>query len=114
LAGGLADFEGDGFDLKMPILFWPITIEKKGDDYELHKSGSPKVNPAFVDSLEVCYGLKLNEAELLARQNESSDLVPVTVLNYLANLTADKAKLDLKRILVIANFTTAPTEMLRD
>jgi hypothetical protein len=114
LAGGLADFEGDGFDLKMPILLWPITIEKKGDDYELHKSGSPKVNPAFVDSLEVCYGLKLNEAELLARQNESSDLVPVTVLNYLANLTADKAKLDLKRILVIANFTTAPTEMLRD
>jgi hypothetical protein len=114
LVGGLADFEGDGFDLKMPILLWPITIEKKGEDYELLKSGSPFVNPAFVDSLEVCYGIKLNEAELLARQNESSDLVPITVLNYLANLTSEKAKLHLKRILVIGNFTTAPTEMLRD
>ena len=114
LVGGLADFEGDGFDLKMPILLWPVTLEKKGDDYELHKAGAPSVNPAFVDALEVCYGIKLNEAELLARQNESSDLVPVTVLNFLANLTAEKAKLDLKRILVIGNFTTAPTLMLRD
>jgi len=50
----------------------------------------------------------------LARQNESSDLVPVTVLNYLANLTSEKAKLDLRRILVIGNFTVAPTHMLRD
>ena len=114
LVGGLADFEGDGFDLKMPILMWPLSLEKKGDDYELQKSGLPQVNPAFVDALEVCYGIKLNEAELLARQNESSDLVPVTVLNYLANLTGEKAKLDLKRILVIGNFTTAPTKMMRD
>ena len=113
LVGGLADFEGDGFDLKMPILMWPISLERRGDDYELQKSGIPQVNPAFVDALEVCYGIKLNEPELLARQNESSDLVPVTVLNYLANLTGEKAKLDLKRILVIGNFTTAPTIMLR-
>jgi hypothetical protein len=114
LLGGLANFEADGFDLNEPILLWPITLEKKGDDYELLKSGSPIVNPAFVDSLEVCYGIKLNEAELLARQNESSDLVPVTVLNYLANLTSEKAKLDLRPILVIGNFTVAPTHMLRD
>ncbi|MSZ21390.1 MAG: hypothetical protein F2608_05265, partial [Actinobacteria bacterium] len=114
LVGGLADFEGDGFDLKMPILMWPLSLEKRGDDYELQKSGLPTVNPAFVDALEVCYGIKLNESELLSRQNESSDLVPVTVLNYLANLTGEKAKLDLKRILVIGNFSTAPTELLRD
>jgi hypothetical protein len=114
LIGGLADFEGDGFDLKMPILMWPLALEKKGDDYELQKAGAPFVNPAFVDALEVCYGLRLNEEELLARQNESSDLVPVTVLNYLANLTSQKAKLDLKRVLVIGNFTVAPTQMMRD
>ena len=114
LVGGLANFEGDGFDLNMPILLWPISLEKKGDDYELQKSGEPLINPAFVDALEVCYGIKLDEAALLARQNESSDLVPVTVLNFLANLTGDKAKLDLKRILIIGNFSSAPTLMLRD
>ncbi len=114
LVGGLADFEGDGFDLQIPILMWPISLGKKGDDYEIQLAGEPLVNPAFVDALEVCYGIKLNEAELLARQTESSDLVPVTVLNYVANLTGEKARLDLRRILVIGNFTTAPSQMLRD
>jgi hypothetical protein len=114
MVGGLANFEADGFDLKLPILMWPITLDKKSDDYELQKSGTPFVNPALVDALEVCYGIKLDEASLLTLQNSSSDLVPVTVLNYIAELTGEKAKLDLKRILVIGNFTTAPTEMLRD
>jgi hypothetical protein len=114
LVGGLANFEGDGFDLNVPVLLWPLSLEKKGEDYELALAGAAQVNPAFTDALEVCYGIKLNEPELLARQNESSDLVPVTVLNYLANMSAEKAKLDLKRILVIGNFSTAPTMMLRD
>jgi hypothetical protein len=114
VVGGLANFEADGFDLSLPILMWPVTITFKGDDYELEISGAPRVNPALVDALEVSYGIKLVEADLLARQLESSDLVPVTVLNYLANLTADKGNLDIKRILVIGNFSTAPTDLLHD
>ena len=114
MVGGLANFEADGFDLSLPILMWPVSITFKADDYELEISGAPRVNPALVDALEVSYGIKLNEADLLARQLESSDLVPITVLNYLANLTADKGNLDIKRILVISNFATAPTELLHD
>ena len=114
VVGGLANFEADGFDLSLPILMWPVTITFKSGDYELEISGAPRVNPALVDALEVSYGIKLVEADLLARQLESSDLVPVTVLNYLANLTADKGNLDIKRILVIGNFSTAPTDLLHD
>lgn len=114
MVGGLANFEADGFDLSLPILMWPVTVTFKGDDYELEISGTPRVNPALVDALEVSYGIKLNESDLLARQLESSDLVPITVLNYLANLTADKGNLDIKRILVIGNFATAPTDLLHD
>jgi hypothetical protein len=114
VVGGLANFEADGFDLSLPILMWPVTITFRGDDYELEISGAPRVNPALVDALEVSYGIKLVESELLARQLESSDLVPVTVLNYLANLTADKGNLQIKRILVIGNFSTAPTDLLHD
>ena len=114
VVGGLANFEADGFDLSLPILMWPLTMTFKGDDYEIEISGAPRVNPALVDALEVSYGIKLIEADLLARQLESSDLVPVTVLNYLANLTADKGNLDIKRILVIGNFSTAPTQLLHD
>ena len=72
------------------------------------------MNPALVEALDSCYGIKLNQADLLARQNESSDLIPVTVLNYLANLAGNTANLDLKRILVISNFTTIVSELLAD
>lgn len=114
LIGGVANFEADGFDLNIPILLWPISLLRKGDDYELALDGAPRVNPALVDALDSCYGIKLNEQDLLARQNESSDLVPVTVLNYLANLSGNTANLDLKRILVISNFSTVVSELLAD
>ena len=114
LVGGLANFSGDGHDLNMPILMWPVTITRRGEDYEFELSGGPKVNPALVDALREKYDFTLNQGDLLDRQLESSDLVPVTVLNYLANQTAQKAKLEFKRILVISNFATVPTEMLRD
>lgn len=114
LVGGLADFTADGFDLQTPILIWPVSLNKRGDDYEIEIAGPPSVNPSFVDALAKCYSIQLNEAELLARQNESSDLVPVAVLNYLANLTDSNSKLDLRRILVIANFSTIPAVMLAE
>ena len=114
LIGGLANFEADGFDLNIPILLWPVSLVRKGDDYELALDGEPQVNPVLVESLDTCYGIKLNSAELLARQNESSDLVPVTVLNYLANLSGTTANLDLKRILVISNFTPIVSQLLAD
>ena len=114
LVGGLANFEADGFDFNIPILLWPVSLVRKTDDYEIALDGEPRVNPALVEALDSCYGIKLNEADLLARQNESSDLVPVTVLNYLANLGGTTANLDLKRILVISNFTTIVSELLAD
>ncbi|WP_138316510.1 DUF4011 domain-containing protein [Rhodoluna limnophila] len=114
LVGGLANFEADGFDINAPILMWPVSLIRKGDDYEVSLTGDASVNPVLAEALETAYGIKLNAEELLARQRESSDLVPVTVLNYLANLTADKGNLDLRRILVISNFTTAATDLLSD
>lgn len=114
LAGGLVNFQADDFDLSIPIMLWPISLHRKGDDYELSLAGEPKVNPALVEALEACYGIKLYPTEILTRQKESSDLVPVTVLNYLANLTAPTANLEFKRILVISNFSTVVSELLAD
>lgn len=114
LAGGVVNFEADGFDLNIPILLWPISLLRKADDYEIALDGEARVNPALIEALESCYGIKLNETDLLARQNESSDLIPVTVLNYLANLAGSTANLDIKRILVISNFTTIVSELLAD
>lgn len=114
MVGGLVSLEADGFDLKMPILMWPVQLIRKADDYEIRIAGTPKVNPALATSLEICYGVKLNTQDLLNLISPQGDLVPIALMDHLSNLVGAAGSLDLKRILVVGNFTTVPTEMLAD
>lgn len=114
IAAGLIGLEADGFDLRMPILLWPIKLIRTADDYEVRQNGTPIVNPALLDNLEVCYGINLNEADLLSKIQPRSDLVPVSLLETLAAALGVKAKAELKNILALGNFTTVPTQMLKD
>jgi hypothetical protein len=114
LAGGLVSLEGDGFDLRLPILLWPILLVRLGEDYEVKRSGNPIVNPALTANLETCYGVKLNEAALLATVPPKSDLVPIALLEHISNLVGSAGRLELKSILALGNYSTAPTSMLRD
>ncbi len=107
LAGGLFDLSGDGRDLRLPILLWPIRLLARGaDDFEVTLAGSPQVNLELVQVLATNYGIALNPNELLYRQAQATDLVPLDLMNYLATVTA-AASVDIRRTLVIANF--APT-----
>lgn len=114
LAGGLADFTADGHDLTAPILLWPMQMIARGDDFECEISGQPFVNPELLSALRNLYGIEINSQELLARQLESSDLVPVTLLNYLAYATNAKVQIDLKRVLVISNFAPVLSKLNAD
>jgi hypothetical protein len=114
LIGGVADFTGDGIDLSIPILIWPIQAISRSDDYEFEISGEPFVNPELLLALKNHFDIDINERELLARQLESSDLIPVTLLNYLAYATSAKANLALRRVLVISNFVPTLTQVIQD
>jgi len=114
LVGGLISLEGDGFDLRLPILLWPIQLIRLGEDYEVRQAGAPIVNPALASSLDTCYGVKLNESALLATVQPKSDLVPIALLDHLSALIGAAGQVELKRILALGNFTTAPVTMLRD
>lgn len=114
LVGGLVSFQGDGFDLNLPILLWPSQLIRKGEEYELRRIGEAQVNPALITSLEVCYGVKLDPAQLLAQLSDDGDLVPIALLNFLNEKVTSAGSLDLKRILALGNFTTLPTELLAD
>ncbi|MEY4981734.1 MAG: hypothetical protein RL174_1072, partial [Actinomycetota bacterium] len=114
LAGGIADFKADGHDLTAPILLWPLQMIARGDDFECEIAGQPFVNPELLNALSRLYGIEINSSELLARQLESSDLVPVTLLNYLAYATSSKVQIDLKRILVISNFAPGLSKLKTD
>ena len=114
LLGGLANLQADGFDLQIPILYWPVHLVHKGDDYEIELAGLPRVNPGLVESFKKCYGVQLDTREIIARAQQSTDLLPVSVLNYLADSVSGKGHLDLQKILVITNFSIAPIELERD
>jgi hypothetical protein len=114
LLGGLVNLQADGFDLQLPILYWPVHLIHKGEDYEIELAGTARVNPALIDAFKNCYGVQVDPREILSRASQSTDLLPVSILNYLAELVSGRARLDLQKVLVITNFTTAPIELSRD
>jgi hypothetical protein len=114
LAAGVIGLEADGFDLRMPVLLWPISLVKTGDDYDVKQHGFPIVNPALASNLEVCYGIRLDEAALLATVKPKGELVPIALLESLANQVGSSAKAEIRSILALGNFTTAPTLMLAE
>jgi Rieske Fe-S protein len=105
LAGGLADFKADDIDLAVPILLWPVQLLERGDDYEFEISGDPFVNPELLAALKRHFDLTINSTELLARQLEASDLVPITLLNYLAYATNAKRTVRDEFLVVVGNCT---------
>ncbi|MFM5905467.1 MAG: hypothetical protein ACKORF_05125 [Micrococcales bacterium] len=114
LVGGLVSMVADGFDLRLPVFLWRVHLLSKGDDFELSMVGTPQVNPALKLALETCYGVHLDESQLLGTLQQGGDLVPISSLDYLTNLVGSQGRLDLKRILVVGNFTNVPTLLRAD
>jgi hypothetical protein len=114
LVGGIASLEKDGFDLSLPILLWPIQLLRKTDDFELTRAGSPFVNPALSAALFDTYGVVIDSSRVLGALNNASDLLPLEVIDYIASLFDDDAKVEFQRALVIGNFAVEPTLMEAD
>ena len=114
LVGGLVNLEHDGFDLALPILIWPLTLERKTDDFELRLGEHPRVNPGLVEALEVSYGARVDEGLLLSLLGAGADLLPISVLEYLANLAGPTANLETRRILAVGTFATESIELHAD
>lgn len=115
VAGGLVELQADGVDLQLPIMLWPVMLIARGaDDFELTLQKQPTVNPALVDALAQHYGIQLNAAELLHRQALATDLVPADLLSYLNTLLANRTRAVVSRRLMLGNFTTLLTELVRD
>lgn len=115
VAGGLVDLSADGFDLQLPIMLWPVMMIARGaDEFELTLQNQPSVNPALVDSLRASYGIELDPSELLHRQSLATDLLPQDLLSYLGTLLANRTAAKFSRRLILGNFSSLPTELVRD
>jgi len=114
MASGLVDLSGDGFDLSMPVLLWPVNLVTKHDDFELSLSRKAIVNPALAPALYKSYGVRLNGEDLLSQVQVGSDPIPIRVLDHIAQLVDQAGSPELRRILVISNFSSAAIELAAD
>lgn len=114
MASGLVDLSADGKDLRMPVLLWPVNLIRKHDDFELSLSRKAIVNPALAPALYSSYGVRLNNEDLLAHVQVGSDPIPIRVLDHIAALTDSAGAPELKRMLVISNFSSAAIELSAD
>ena len=114
MASGLVDLSADGKELRMPVLLWPVNLVRKHDDFELSLSRKAIVNPALAPALYAAYGIRLNNEDLLSHVQVGSDPIPIRVLDHIASLTESVGSPELRRILVISNFSSAAIELASD
>lgn len=114
MASGLVDLSADGQKLRMPILLWPVNLVTRNEDFELSLSRKAIVNPALAPALYKAYGVRLNNEDLLAQVQVGSDPIPIRVLDHIASLTEQVGNPELRRVLVISNFSSAAIDLTGD
>lgn len=114
LAGGLVGLAGDGFDLNLPLVLWPLELRRKTEDFEVAIVGGPLVNPGLISALEIGYGVNLDSGEVLAILDGAKDLLPISLLEFVAAQVGTDARLETKRLLVVANFGVEPLLLQAD
>ena len=114
LLAGAVDFSPKGLDLRTPVILWQAELNRKGADFELVLVAQPIVNPELILILQKEFGITLNVQKLIKLYVESTDLVPITLLSYLADVTKAVPELEIQRTLVLTNATLAPTLMLHE
>ena len=114
LIAGVTNLQGDGFDLQLPILIWPIRMTSRGEDYEIELTAGARVNPSLIAAFKSCYSADVDENHLLKLAAQSTEILPASVIYYLQGLVVGRATAEVQKTLVIANFTTAPVELVAD
>lgn len=114
LAGGLVGLAHDGFDLTLPIILWPVELRRKVEDFEVAIVGRPRVNPGLVSALEVSYGVRLDSEKLVSIVESAPELLPIELLEFVTAQVGSAARLEAKRLLVVANFGVEPLLLQSD
>ena len=114
LLAGSIDFRTVNLDLRIPAMMWGAELIRRGRDYELVLVGDPFVNPELVITLKKHFQIDLDVQKLNRLYKEATDLVPITLLSFLAEVTKDVPELEIQRTLVLTNAVTAPTMMLKE
>jgi len=114
LLAGSIDFRTVKLDLRVPAMMWQAELIRKGSDFELVLLGKPFVNPELILTLRNYFNLEIDVQRLAKLYAEANDLVPITLLSFLADSTKTIPELEIQRTLVLTNAIVAPTLMLHE
>lgn len=114
LTGGLVSLQQSGFDYSLPVVLWPLDVLRKTDDFEITRSGTPFVNPALVEVLFHTYGASIDTSAVLELLENSIDLLPVSVLEYVASKLANNNQAQIRSTLILGNFAIEPSLIEQD
>ena len=98
LAAGLVETS----TTRMPILLWPATLTRRGEDYDLKIGEKPELNPALAQLLR-SRSSEFRAHELIDLATSVNDLVALPVLSRVAELM-QTADVGLEKLLVLGNF----------
>ncbi len=114
LLAGSVDFTPVKLDRQIPVVMWEAELIRRGADFELGLLGEPMVNPELILTLKNEFNITLDVNKLLRIYKDSSDLVPITLLSFLADTCNSVPELEIHRSLVLTNVIIAPTLMLHE
>lgn len=114
MVSGLVNLAHAGFDLSLPILVWPIQLNRRTDDFEIIIDGPPVVNPALVDALAKAASVRLDAKALLSNLDASGDLLPIALMRNLNEQVGNRADFEVSRIVVVGNFATSVVNLVND
>lgn len=98
LAAGLVETDVS----RMPILLWPATLTRRGEDYDLKIGDRPELNPALAQLLRA-RSSDFSPTELINLASTENDLVALPVLSRVAELMKSP-DIGLEKLLVLGNF----------
>jgi hypothetical protein len=114
LLAGAIDFRSANIDLRIPVMMWRAVLIRKGSDFELVLEGEPFVNPELIINLKKHFQIDLDVPKLIKLYSEANDLVPITLLSFLADATKTVPEFEIQRTLVLTNAVTEPTRMFHE
>ncbi|MEY3028631.1 MAG: hypothetical protein RL198_28 [Actinomycetota bacterium] len=100
IAAGLVRFPR--YDASAPLLLRPVAVTEHGDDFTLHQSGTPILNPVAIELLQLG-SPQFKTQPLTDLVRSSTDLLPYGLLEALA-AQVDSSYARPEELLVLANF----------
>lgn len=109
---GTAEWKYDSQDHRAPVLLHPVSIRRRGVDFELRLTGRPEFNPSLQRSLKHQFQIHLDTDALLRLVREQGLFKPQPIIERLRGLTSHLSQFSVQPRLLVSSFAEVSSDML--